>query len=109
MQKKKILALAGLMGLMLALSGCYIAPDDVNDVGNNQNSGGNLPFQTLAPTATVAVTPPQTMCLPSSPKKSEQAFSSSRGLEGGPNMMLTCFRSRIRTTAQLVSSPGLSS
>ena len=40
--------------------------------------------------------PPQTMCFPSRPKKSEQAFSSSRGLEGGPNMMLTCFRSRIR-------------
>ena len=38
--------------------------------------------------ATAAVTPPQTMCLPSRPKKREQAFSSSRGLDGGPNMML---------------------
>ncbi|MBQ9253117.1 MAG: peptidoglycan-binding protein [Clostridia bacterium] len=55
--KGKYAALAGLLGLMMALSGCYIAPDDINDVGNNQTSSGNLPFQTLAPTATVEVTP----------------------------------------------------
>jgi len=54
---KKLLALACLMGLMLALSGCYIAPDDINDRGSYTTGSGNLPFQTLAPTATVAVTP----------------------------------------------------
>ena len=53
----KTAALATLLGLCLALSGCYIAPDDVNDAGQYQTNSGNLPFQTLAPTATVAVTP----------------------------------------------------
>ena len=52
----KILALAVLLGLCLALSGCYIAPDDIND-NPYQTDSGNLPFQTLAPTATVEVTP----------------------------------------------------
>ena len=56
-RKRKILALAGLMALMLALSGCYIAPDDINDTNSYATNSGNLPFQTLAPTATVAVTP----------------------------------------------------
>ena len=36
---KKLLALACLMGLMLALSGCYIAPDDINDrIGTSLSS-----------------------------------------------------------------------
>ena len=53
----KTAALAALLGLCLALSGCYIAPDDVNDNNTYHTDSGNLPFQTLAPTATVAVTP----------------------------------------------------
>ncbi|MBQ8073848.1 MAG: hypothetical protein IJ231_08815, partial [Clostridia bacterium] len=49
--------LAACLGLCLTLAGCYIAPDDVNN-GGYQTSSGNLPpFQTLAPTATVEVTP----------------------------------------------------
>ena len=56
-RRQKTAALAGLMGLMLALSGCYIAPDDINGTNNYTTNSGNLPFQTLAPTATVAVTP----------------------------------------------------
>ncbi len=44
------------LGICLALTGCYIAPDDIND-GGYQTSGGNLIFQTLAPTATVETTP----------------------------------------------------
>ncbi len=52
----KYLLLAGGLGLCLTLSGCYIAPDDIS--GNEYpTSGGNLVFQTLAPTATVEVTP----------------------------------------------------
>ena len=53
----KILALAGMLGLCLTLAGCYIAPDDINQNDPNPTYGGSLPFQTLAPTATVAVTP----------------------------------------------------
>jgi len=51
----KFAALAAVLGLCLALSGCYIAPDDISD--SYPTSGGNLIFQTLAPTATVEVTP----------------------------------------------------
>ena len=58
MKKGKIAALAALLGLMaLGLTGCYIAPDDVSDGRGYQTLSGNLPFQTLAPTATVEVTP----------------------------------------------------
>ncbi len=53
----KILGLAGCLGLGLLLTGCYIAPDDVNTGGGAATGGNALPFQTLAPTATVAVTP----------------------------------------------------
>ena len=53
----KYLSLATMLGLCLALSGCYIAPDDINDSNQYRTNSGNLPFQTLAPTATVAVTP----------------------------------------------------
>ena len=53
----KIICLTAALGLCLTLSGCYIAPDDINDNGTYQTNSGNLPFQTLAPTATVAVTP----------------------------------------------------
>ena len=51
----KFAALAAVLGLCLFLSGCYIAPDDISD--SYPTSGGNLIFQTLAPTATVEVTP----------------------------------------------------
>ena len=53
----KTAALAGMLGLCLALSGCYIAPDDINDNTSWQTSSGNLPFQTLAPKPTAEVTP----------------------------------------------------
>ena len=52
----KIIALALVLGLCLVLTGCYMAPDDVNN-GQETNPGNNMPFQTLAPTATVTVTP----------------------------------------------------
>ena len=48
--------LAGMLCLCLALSGCYIAPDDVNPNGDVQ-TGNSLPFDTLAPTGTPVVTP----------------------------------------------------
>ena len=53
----KYLGLAACLGLCLFLTGCYIAPDDISNTGGFQTVSGNLPFQTLAPTATVAVTP----------------------------------------------------
>ena len=51
----KITALAGALALCLLLSGCYQPPDEVN----NGNPSGNTPalFDTMAPTATVEVTP----------------------------------------------------
>ena len=52
----KIAALAAVLALCLILTGCYNAPDDVN-TGAPTGAGNALPFQTLAPTATVAVTP----------------------------------------------------
>ena len=56
---KRILKSAGLaamLALCLLLTGCYNAPDDVNN-GSPTGTGNALPFQTLAPTATVEVTP----------------------------------------------------
>ena len=55
----KALALAGMLGLCLGLAGCYIAPDDVNQSqsGTAPTYASSFPFPTLAPTATVAVTP----------------------------------------------------
>ena len=52
----KIFFLCAALALCLLLTGCYNAPDDVNN-GNPTNPGNALPFQTLAPTATVEVTP----------------------------------------------------
>ena len=51
----KIIGLAGVLSLCLLLTGCYQPPDDVNN--NNPQGTNTLPFQTLAPTATVTVTP----------------------------------------------------
>ncbi|MBR2854369.1 MAG: peptidoglycan-binding protein [Clostridia bacterium] len=52
----KIAALTAVLALCLILTGCYNAPDDVN-TGTTTDPGNALPFQTLAPTATVEVTP----------------------------------------------------
>ena len=52
----KIAGLAAMLALCLILTGCYNAPDDVN-TGSTTDPGNALPFQTLAPTATVEVTP----------------------------------------------------
>ena len=52
----KIAALAAMLVLCLILTGCYNAPDDVNN-GSPTGTTNALPFQTLAPTATVEVTP----------------------------------------------------
>ncbi len=52
----RIIGLVLCLALCLALTGCYNAPDDVN-TGSPTGTGNALPFQTLAPTATVEVTP----------------------------------------------------
>ena len=52
----KIVSLSASLALCLLLTGCYIAPDDVNQ-GNAVNTVNNRPFNTLAPTSTVNVTP----------------------------------------------------
>ena len=51
----KVIGLAGALALCLLLTGCYQPPDEVN----NGNPSGNTPalFDTMAPTATVEVTP----------------------------------------------------
>ena len=51
----KLAALAAAIALCFVMTGCYIAPDDVN-TGTTENTGA-LPFQTLAPVATDTVTP----------------------------------------------------
>ena len=56
-KRKKEILLAGCLGFCLLLTGCYIAPDDISNDAGYPTSGGSLPFQTLAPTATVEVTP----------------------------------------------------
>ena len=53
----KTLMLAGMLGLCLTLTGCYIAPDDVNESYATGTSYNSVPFPTVAPTETVAVTP----------------------------------------------------
>ena len=52
----KIAALALALALCLLMTGCYVAPDEVNN-GGDTKSGSNLPFDTLPPTATVTFTP----------------------------------------------------
>ena len=52
----KYVGLAACLALCLMLSSCYIAPDDLNNNGYSTTNGA-LPFQTLAPTPTVEVTP----------------------------------------------------
>ena len=52
----KIIILALALALCLLLTGCYMAPDDVNN-GGETSTANNLPFQTLQPTATVTFTP----------------------------------------------------
>ena len=52
----KWLAVAGALALCLALTGCYVAPDDVNN-GGGSTTVNNQPFLTMPPTATVTVTP----------------------------------------------------
>ena len=53
----KVLMLAAVLGLCLLLTGCYQPPDEVNN-GGPTNGGVTAPlFETLAPTATVEVTP----------------------------------------------------
>lgn len=48
------------LAFCLLLTGCYIAPDDINDT--DASSTNNQPFETLAPTATVTVsTTPETI------------------------------------------------
>ncbi len=47
--------LAASLALCLLLTGCYIAPDDVNT--GPVSTGNSLPFLTLAPTATAMTTP----------------------------------------------------
>ena len=52
----KIAALALALSLCLLMTGCYVAPDEVTNSGDNR-SGNSLPFDTLPPTATVTFTP----------------------------------------------------
>ena len=52
----KIMALAGVLSLCLLLSGCYQPPDDTVNNGNPGSVTTSF-FNTLAPTATVTVTP----------------------------------------------------
>ena len=53
----KGLALALLLGLCLWMTGCYIPPDQITDDTQDLTVGSsNLPFQTLAPTATASPT-----------------------------------------------------
>ena len=52
----KIAALALALSLCLLMTGCYVAPDEVTNGGDNR-SGNSLPFDTLPPTATVTFTP----------------------------------------------------
>ncbi len=60
MNRKRGIKIAGLglcLTLCLALSGCYIAPDDISSDSSKNTNSGSLHFQTLAPTATAVITP----------------------------------------------------
>lgn len=51
--KKYIILILILVLSAVILSSCYIAPDDINDGNDGADRVNNLPFNTLAPTATV--------------------------------------------------------
>ena len=53
----RIIALAAVLSLCLVLTGCYIPPDDVSNDSGETSAVNKLPFQTLAPSPTVTVTP----------------------------------------------------
>ena len=55
-RRGKILLLCAAVCLCFVLTGCYIAPDDVS-TGGGEETANNLPFNTLAPTPTIQVTP----------------------------------------------------
>ena len=57
---RKQAALAALLMLCLTLSSCYIPPDEITDPNNLSPGSQNLPFQSLAPTATVTQAPAET-------------------------------------------------
>ena len=67
----KFIALALALALCLLLTGCYQAPDEVNG-GETGKSGSNLPFLTLEPTATVAVTPDTVTVPTTNPNQGQQ-------------------------------------
>lgn len=52
--KKITLLIIILILACITLTGCYIAPDDINQVDNSGNKINNLPFNTMAPTPTTA-------------------------------------------------------
>ena len=52
----RYILLLGVLSLCLLLTACYQPPDDVNN-GSPTGTGNALPFQTLAPTPTVTMTP----------------------------------------------------
>ena len=53
----KIIGLAAVVALCPLLTGCYQPPDEVNNNGQPVGAATTSFFNTLAPTATVAVTP----------------------------------------------------
>ena len=71
----KILILGLGLALCLLLTGCYMAPDDVNN-GGGGGTGNNLPFQTLQPTATVTFTP-DTVAVTTPNTQNQNVFPSS--------------------------------
>ena len=73
-RNEKILLLGLALALCLLLTGCYMAPDDVNN-GGGTNTGNNLPFQTLQPTATVTFTP-DTVAVTTPNTQSQNVFPS---------------------------------
>lgn len=52
--KKITLLIIILILACVTLTGCYIAPDDINEIDNGGSKVNNLPFNTMAPTATIA-------------------------------------------------------
>ena len=70
----KIIFLALALSLCLLLTGCYVAPDDEVNGGETNKSGNNLPFLTLEPTATVAVTPDTVTVPTTDPNQGQQIF-----------------------------------
>ena len=80
----KIAALALALAACLLLTGCYTAPDEVNNGGDTGRTANSLPFPTLQATATVTMTPDTVTVESPAPNQGQQNIFPNTGTQAAP-------------------------